>query len=623
LRFSQPAMAAKLAQKKRAFFSSHVLPALFVFLIPAFSAWFFSFAEARSDRSALAQVEGLIARSKNIPDADKPKLVDYYRRHPVSEILASDNPKTAASRTLFAPAKTRYAVLRWMKRIAWICLGTIVATFVVVGLSVAVSLRSQSAQYYALRVGWPVLRTSAAIQVLGQGALAVALSFWVTVILTESYYMKLILMISLLALAAVVALLKAVFAKLDDRFEVNGEMVSEMDAASLWSRVREIAARLNTPAPDRIVVGVVPSFFVTEHPVTVGSEVHHGRTLYLSLPMLKVLAVDEADAVLGHELAHFSGQDTLWSEKISPLTQKFALYLEALANGMSLIVAHFMHVFWKLYGLSIRRLSRVREFRADRIGADLVSADAMKRALIKITCYCEYRAKTEEGIFEKLRVDRELNLPMQLEQGYPAFLSGFAENGESIQERVPHPFDTHPTLTNRLAQLGFEPQTALHDPELREPAANSWYHAIASAPDLEQRLWTERQQALQSLHSVTLAWRLMPTDEEQMAVVREHFPPVVFRKKDGSEATLEFDRIQLPGSATPIFFDDIVHVVLDDSWGQKRLTLFHKQEGKRKHARTRFYPAKFKGEKGDLLAGFSHYFSRHKTAEAATELAAA
>jgi len=283
-----------------------------------------------------------------------------------------------------------------MKRIAWICLATSLATFVIVGLSVAFSLRSQSAQYYALRLGWPVLRTSAAIQVLGQAVLAVALSFWVTAIWTESYYIKLIIIIGLLAAFAVFALLMAIFAKVDDRCEVAGEVLSETDAPSLWQHVREMAARLKTAEPDRIIVGIVPSFFVTEHPVALGSQVHHGRTLYLSLPMLKVLAVDEADAVLGHELAHFSGEDTLWSRKISPLTGKFALYLKVLSNGLTLAVAHFMHVFWKLYGLSIRRLSRAREFRADQVGADLVSAEAMKRALIKITCYCEYRAATEQ-----------------------------------------------------------------------------------------------------------------------------------------------------------------------------------------------------------------------------------
>lgn len=620
--FSQPAMSTKPSQKTRTFFAAHVLPALFIFLIPGFSAWFFPFAESRTDRAALSQLEWDISRSTEISATDKVKIVDFYRQSPVSKILASNNPKLAPLRALFAPAKARYATLRWMKRIAWLCLATIFATLVIVGLSVALSLRSQSAQYYALRIGWPVLRTSAAIQVLGQGVLAVALSFWVTAILTESYYLKLIVLAAVLALTAVIALLKAVFAKRDPRCDIAGEMVGESDAPTLWQRVREIAAKLKTPAPDRIIIGVAPSFFVTEHPVYLGSEMHHGRTLYLSLPMLKVLAVDEADAVLGHELAHFSGQDTLWSRKIAPLTERFGLYLQALANGMSLIVAHFMHVFWKLYGLSIRRLSRVREFRADTIGAEIVSADAMKRALIKITCYCEYRAKTEQSIFDQQRVDHELNLPMQLEQGYPAFLSGFAEKGESVEERVPHPFDTHPTLNNRLAHLGFEAHSALHDPEIQQPAVNSWYHAIVNAGEVEHRLWSAQQEELQSLHRVSLAWRLMPTDEEQAKIVQEHFPVAIFRKKDGTQATLEFDRIQLPRSSAPIFFEDITHLLLDNCWRKKRLTLFHKQEGKPKAVKTRFYPTLFKGEKGDLLAGFAHYYSRHKTAEAATQLAA-
>lgn len=609
-------------QKAQSFFNSHVLPALFVFLIPGFSAWFFSYAERRNDHEALVQIEAQVARRADSTAADKAKIVSFYRRNPLSRILASSNPKAAPVQAQFEPVQFRYATFRWMKRIAWNCLATTLATLVIVGLGVALSLRSQAAQYYALRIGWPVLRTSAAIQVLGQGVLAVVLSYWVTAIFTGHYFVKLIFVMIALAIGAVIALLKAIFAKLNPRFEVAGETVSESDAPTLWQRVREIAAKLNTPEPARIIVGVDPSFFVTEHPVTLGAEVHHGRTLYLSLPMLKVLAVDEADAVLGHELAHFSGQDTLWSRKISPLMQKFALYLQVLSNGMSLIVAHFMHVFWKLYGLSMSRLSRVREFRADQVGAELVSADAMKRALIKITCYCEYRAKTEQGIVEKQKVDHDLNLSLQLEQGYAAFLSGFAEKGGSAEERVPHPFDSHPTLNNRLAQLGFEAESALHDPEIQQPAPNSWYHAIGSAREVEHRLWTKQQEALQSLHGASLAWRLMPIDEEQIALVREHFPQLIFRKKDGTQAVLEFDRIQLPGCPTPILFKDIVHAAVDDHWGKKRLTLFYKQEGKAEKAKHCCFPAQFKCEKGDLLGGFGAYFTRHKTAEAASEAAA-
>lgn len=600
---------------KSSFFTAHVLPVLFVFLIPGFSAWFFSYAEARLDQEVRTQVQAIIQSASKMTDVEKKEAMEFYERVPVSRIMASKKPAAARVQEQFAPVKARYATFRWMKHIAWACLGTILATFVIVGVSVAFSFRSQAAQYWALRFGWPVLRTSASIQVLGQAVLAVALSYWVTAIVTGSYYPKLILGIGLLALAAVAALLKAIFAKLDDRYEVAGEMISEADAPTLWRRVREMAGRLNTAAPDRIIVGILPSFFVTEHPVTLGPDIHHGRTLYLSLPMLKVLAVDEADAVLGHELAHFSGQDTLWSRKVSPLMAKFGLYLQVLADGMSLVVAHFMAVFWKLYGLSLSSLSRAREFRADKIGADLVSLDAMKRALIKITCYCEYRAETEKAILEKQRVDEGLNLSLQLEQGYPAFLSGFANSDKMADECVPHPFDTHPTLNNRLARLGFEARSALRDTGIQGPAANSWYHAIAAAAEMEQRMWAQQQEFLQSVHSQGLAWRLVPQDEEENEIVRGHFPQAIFHRKDGAVATLEFDRIQLSDWAGPVLFKDVVNVQLEDAWMSKRLTLTHRQEGKAKPSRTKLYPQAFSSEKGDLLTVFDLYFSRHKTAE--------
>lgn len=609
-------METSQSTSKSSFFAAHVVPVLFVFLIPGFSAWYFNYAEGWMDRQILNQVQTDIQSARDMTEAEKTRALNFYQKVPVSRIMASRKAEAASFQALFAPVKARYAVFRWMKRTAWFCLATILATFVIVGLSVALSFRSQAVQYWALRVGWPVLRTSASIQVLGQGALAVALSYWVTAIGTGSYYPKLILMIGLLAIGAVLALLKAIFAKLDDRCEVAGEMISEADAPTLWRRVREMAGRLNTAAPDRIIVGILPSFFVTEHPVTLGPDLHHGRTLYLSLPMLKVLAVDEADAVLGHELAHFSGQDTLWSRKVSPLMAKFGVYLVALGNGMSLIVAHFMAVFWKLYGLSLGSLSRAREFRADKIGAELVSLDAMKRALIKITCYCEYRAKTEQAILERQRIDEGLNLSLQLEQGYAASLSGFAHGEEVADEGVPHPFDTHPTLNNRLAQLGFEAGAALLDGGIQQPAANSWYHAIAAAPEMEQRMWAQQQQCLQIVHSMDLAWRLLPKDEEETAIVREHFPQSVFHRKDGTTATLEFDRLKLSGWAAPVFFKDIVSVQLEDAWMKKRFTLIHRQEGKKKPARTRFYPGSYSGGKEDLLTLFERYYARHKTAEA-------
>jgi Zn-dependent protease with chaperone function len=599
-----------MTSKNQSFVKLHILPALLVLIIPAFSAWFFAYAEDWMDGEVLSAVEADVARS-NLPEEKRTAILNFYRSNPVSRMMAADDPQALKMQETFAPTKLRYATFRWMKRIAWICLATIPATLVIVGVSVWFSFRSNAAQYYALRIGWPVLRTSAAVQVLGQGILAVALSFWVTAIWTQSYYVKLIGIIGLLAACGVIALWKAIFAKVDDRFNVEGEIVSEAEAPALAQRIREMANRLNTAPPDRVIVGIVPSFFVTEHPVTIGDVVHDGRTLFVSLPMLKVLALDEADAVLGHELAHFSGEDTLWSRKVSPLKIKFAVYLQMLSNGLSLPVAHFMHAFWKLYNLSLGRLSRAREFRADRIGAELTSAASAKRALIKVTSYCDFRAETERAILARERVDEGLNLALNLEQGYPAFLSSFVQNSKANEERVPHPFDSHPTLSNRLEHLGFDPQTALDDEAIHQAPAASWYQEISTAHSIEERLWTKRQAVLQEYHQHDLLWRLLPKNEEQAAMIREHFPRLVFCGKKGGQAILEFDRIQLAEWNSPLFFRDILTAQVDTTWARRNLVLSHSKEAGR--GSTSKIP--LRAYEGGLLESFGKYFSRHKTAE--------
>src|SRR6185503_8031658 len=102
-----------------------------------------------------------------------------------------------------------YAIFRWMKRIAFTCLVAGVIAFAAVGVGVLVSFRSQSAQYWSLRLGWTILRGFAVVEVLGQGILAVALSFWVTAFWMEQYSLKLILIAGILAFCAAALLIKA------------------------------------------------------------------------------------------------------------------------------------------------------------------------------------------------------------------------------------------------------------------------------------------------------------------------------------------------------------------------------------------------------------------------------
>lgn len=611
---------------KQSFFKQHILPVLFVFLIPGISVWFFEHAESVTDQDVLTSINQNIESDRGASPAEKEASRAFFKANPVSAIMASSDPRGAELRAMFEPAKNRYATFRWMKRVAWICLATSVLTFVIVGISVGFSFRSHAAQYWSLRVGWPVLRTSALVQVVGQATLATFLSFWVTAIFTNSYYVKLIACIGILAAFAVFAIVVVMFRKVTSVCEIEGRPLLEADAPALWHRIRELAAKLQTAPPDRIFVGINPSFFVTENaiqPVGAAPIPAGGRTLYLSLPMLKILSTSEADAVLGHELAHFSGQDTLWSRRIGPLMGRFQIYLGALLTGLALPVGLFMLMFWKLYLLSVGKLSREREFRADSVGAEVTSPSSMQRALIKICGYCDYRAKTESAIVEQNRVAQELHLAETLEQGYAGFLKNFTADEKAAFSEVPHPFDSHPPLNLRLEKLGSQTTAALSDSALHAPVETSWHAAIPTGGEIERAMWNEREKIIQDFHSQDLVWRLRPNGPEEQAIVEAQFPKHTFRNKEGHEATMEFDKIFLTGWPEPILFSQIQSAELEDTtFGGKRLTLVAlKTDGGK--MKVKFNPAKFTGDAGDLLTQFQRYYSRHKTAELRSQEGAA
>ena len=81
-----------------------------------------------------------------------------------------------------------------------------------------------------------------------------------------------------------------------------------------------------------MVVGLDPNFFVTEARVRCLNGTLSGRTLYCSLPLARILSRAEFDAVIGHELGHFRGQDTQFSQRFYPIYRGTADSLRALGN---------------------------------------------------------------------------------------------------------------------------------------------------------------------------------------------------------------------------------------------------------------------------------------------------
>ena len=152
----------------------------------------------------------------------------------------------------------------------------------------------------------------------------------------------------------------------------------------------------------------------------------------VSSGLLQNMTREEAEAVMGHEIAHVANGDMITLTLIQGVVNVFVLLM---ARALALAIdrdgrgigyfAGFMVgqvIFGFLASVVVSYFSRVREYRADQGGAEYASQPAMIAAL------------------ERLKMGQAGELPNQL----AAF---------GINSSVKHLFSTHPPLDDRIAAL--------------------------------------------------------------------------------------------------------------------------------------------------------------------------
>lgn len=152
----------------------------------------------------------------------------------------------------------------------------------------------------------------------------------------------------------------------------------------------------------------------------------------VSTGLLRNMSREEAEAVMGHEIAHVANGDMITLTLIQGIVNTFVILLaRALAlaidrdgRGIGYLVGYFggQIVFGFLASIIVSFFSRQREFRADEGGAEYASRAAMIGAL------------------ERLKQGQSGELPNQL----AAF---------GINNSVKSLFSTHPPLDDRIAAL--------------------------------------------------------------------------------------------------------------------------------------------------------------------------
>lgn len=248
---------------------------------------------------------------------------------------------------------------------------------------------------------------------------------------------------------------------------VVGVPFSPIEQPRLALLVQQIAKATNARMPDNIILGLDPNFFATTAPMhtPTSRRLLHGQTLYLSLPLMRVLSLDEVKAVVGHELAHFSGADTIYSKNFAPIYRGLEEAAHAAdehkkydKNPLLMPARLFLRFMIDCFARNAAKSSRARELRADQIGSGASTPADLGYALIKTGILSmlwhremedtlhdisrgKFRRNMSASFEDKLRYDVD---PDKLPP-----LVAFA-----LGDHTPHPTDSHPETKERLTALG-------------------------------------------------------------------------------------------------------------------------------------------------------------------------
>lgn len=251
-----------------------------------------------------------------------------------------------------------------------------------------------------------------------------------------------------------------------------GRQVTVFEAPRLWALVRSVAEKTGAAQPDHLIVGLNEEFFATEAPVQLDwrEEALVGRTLHLSLPGLAYLAPDEIRAVIGHELGHFAGEDTVHGLSFRSIYAKVNLHLKAIDQaavpedffGFHYLISRpfksLAEFFLNSFHLAVGQWNQEREAAADRAGASVAGVENLALALVRLALLhpkiervrAEYLAEENhgsDGLLTRLR-------QVIVEQGLD-------DPAAYLQTSTAHPTDSHPPISRRLNDLGLEPDSAL------------------------------------------------------------------------------------------------------------------------------------------------------------------
>jgi Zn-dependent protease with chaperone function len=519
-------------------------------LIPALTYGFVRYAEPRVDADYVEAVVRNVQADATLPAEQKAAIETFVRTVSPSAACSQTDPELQAYRSQVCAPYSMLWQFRFASLVSWWTLIAGAGLFAAIFVLAAVAFVSRGARYMSFLLGWRLLTVASAIAVIVQGSLAVWLAFWAEAYFIERVSVKIMLVIALLAALAAFYAVVMIFRRQRHINQVEGVLLRPEDEPKLWAHVRGLAQRIGTAPPDHIIAGIDTNFFVTEAPLVLGGQDIKGRSLFISLPLLRVLDVGEADAVLAHELAHFRGGDAASSAKLGPQLLQYDFYCAAMRTAKVFITYYALRLYRLLFEFALQRDSRYREFVADRAAAALTSGQAIIHSLIKVAAYASYRGQIERQLFEyNQRHGGSLGIGGQVAAGLAPYAASPQFVSAMRSANVPHPFDSHPLLRDRMANVGCEIGEESYAAIATAVPALSWANEIQTARKVEDELWAHYEQQFASAHEESLAYRYLPSNAEEEALVLKYFPPLSFDLKRGLTVEVSYSGIAIANAS--------------------------------------------------------------------------
>ncbi len=376
--------------------------------------------------------------------------------------------------------------------------------------------------------------------------------------------------------AVMLVILRSLWVKIEPP---EGVPVTRRDAPDLFQMLAEVRAAVNGPKVHRVLVDGQLNAGIVQIP-RLGPIGWQKNYLLIGLPLLEALSPDELRAVIAHEFGHLSkrhGRFSAWIYRIRLTWFQLLAGLEQRRSMASGLFRRFFEWYVPYFDAHSFVLMRAHELEADRAAAEVAGARNAAAALAHIR-FADRALATEywPNLFKRARTEQEppeaAFAPMT--QFLPTVRSR-TEREQWLRNDLALPADTtdtHPSLADRMAALGVDPDELLGSgdgavgtagdrflgearPALLEQVARQWREAVRST---WQEEWEEAEKGRLRLGDLREQGDLSPDDLREQAILTEQledaeqalpiYEAVLSRAPDDTQSHFAIGRILLERS---------------------------------------------------------------------------